>query len=307
MTPMHAMTFNPVVIIVLGSLLQKKHADNCCISVLERLDFTHFGCGGCQVLIFDFDVHCGNGTIDIFCEDPSVLVVDMHERDVWPHTGHIDQVGHSKGQGFTVDIPMPGMACRGAACPVQKTARIQQPRWPACSCCSILQPRAPIKALYMHARLGILFDGQLMPGAQALLQQATHAAHTGWLHMWSVQQLPGPCLSCTADAMGLVWVQCSLATRQRVRCSTGWCSLQRSASGRTSSWSARGMTRTGGTPWPSSTSRAQHTTSWPASSRPWQTSCAVPSPRLSMACLHCGCDLHGKLMVLCLEEHHVHG
>ena len=76
--------------------------------------------GGCrsdlacaQVLIFDFDVHCGNGTVDIFVEDPNVLVIDMHERDVWPHTGDVRNVGHGEGRGATIDIPLPGWGACG--------------------------------------------------------------------------------------------------------------------------------------------------------------------------------------------------
>ncbi|KAK9805350.1 hypothetical protein WJX73_004940 [Symbiochloris irregularis] len=60
-----------------------------------------------KVLILDFDVHCGNGTVDIFAQDPDVLVIDMHETDVWPHTGRIDQTGEGKGRGATIDIPLP--------------------------------------------------------------------------------------------------------------------------------------------------------------------------------------------------------
>ena len=62
-----------------------------------------------QVLILDFDVHCGNGTMDIFYDDPEVLMIDMHEADVWPHTGHIDRKGRGKGLGTTIDIPLPSM------------------------------------------------------------------------------------------------------------------------------------------------------------------------------------------------------
>lgn len=67
-------------------------------------------CMGVQVLIFDYDVHCGNGTVDIFSEDPSVMVIDMHENGVWPHTGHIENIGRGSGKGYTIDIPLPGAA-----------------------------------------------------------------------------------------------------------------------------------------------------------------------------------------------------
>jgi len=44
---------------------------------------------GVQVMILDFDVHHGNGTQDIFYEDPSVLFIDMHQLDVWPGSGQV--------------------------------------------------------------------------------------------------------------------------------------------------------------------------------------------------------------------------
>lgn len=40
-------------------------------------------------MILDFDVHHGNGTQDIFYEDPSVLFIDMHQLDVWPGSGQV--------------------------------------------------------------------------------------------------------------------------------------------------------------------------------------------------------------------------
>ncbi len=45
-----------------------------------------------QVLIVDFDVHHGNGTQDIFYEDPSVLFIDMHQLDVWPGSGQVSML-----------------------------------------------------------------------------------------------------------------------------------------------------------------------------------------------------------------------
>ena len=39
-----------------------------------------------RVMIVDFDVHHGNGTNDIFADDPRVLFVSMHESPLYP--GH---------------------------------------------------------------------------------------------------------------------------------------------------------------------------------------------------------------------------
>ena len=41
-----------------------------------------------RVAIVDFDVHHGNGTQDMFWEDPSVLFVSLHRDRFYPGTGH---------------------------------------------------------------------------------------------------------------------------------------------------------------------------------------------------------------------------
>ena len=42
-----------------------------------------------QVMIFDFDVHHGNGTHDIFYEDPDVLFISTHQHGSYPNTGSL--------------------------------------------------------------------------------------------------------------------------------------------------------------------------------------------------------------------------
>lgn len=61
-----------------------------------------------RVAIIDWDVHHGNGTEAIFIEDPSVYYISLHERDIYPHTGAATERGHGKGEGFTLNIPLPG-------------------------------------------------------------------------------------------------------------------------------------------------------------------------------------------------------
>jgi len=62
-----------------------------------------------RVLIFDSDAHAGNGTMDIFYEEPRVLFVSVHQdpRTIYPGTGFIDQIGRGPGEGYTVNIPLP--------------------------------------------------------------------------------------------------------------------------------------------------------------------------------------------------------
>jgi len=55
----------------------------------------------------DPDVHHGNGTQQIFWEDPRVLYVSSHQFPFYPGTGAVDEVGEGPGRGFTVNLPMP--------------------------------------------------------------------------------------------------------------------------------------------------------------------------------------------------------
>ncbi len=62
-----------------------------------------------RVLIFDSDAHAGNGTMDIFYDEPRVLFVSVHQdpRTIYPGTGFIDQIGRGRGEGYTVNVPLP--------------------------------------------------------------------------------------------------------------------------------------------------------------------------------------------------------
>ena len=60
-----------------------------------------------RALIADWDVHHGNGTQDIFYEDPSVLFFSTHQSPWYPGTGRTDETGAGAGQGTTVNCPFP--------------------------------------------------------------------------------------------------------------------------------------------------------------------------------------------------------
>ncbi len=61
---------------------------------------------GKKVLVFDHDVHHGNGTCDIFYDRDDVLYQSIHLSPHYPGTGMIDEVGVGKGKGFTVNAPL---------------------------------------------------------------------------------------------------------------------------------------------------------------------------------------------------------
>ncbi len=60
-----------------------------------------------RVAILDWDVHHGNGTQDVFWEDPSVLFVSLHQWPLYPGTGWLDERGSGEGVGSTLNLPMP--------------------------------------------------------------------------------------------------------------------------------------------------------------------------------------------------------
>jgi acetoin utilization deacetylase AcuC-like enzyme len=59
-----------------------------------------------RVAIVDFDVHHGNGTQNIFWQDPHVLYVSTHQWPLFPGTGGANAVGEGLGIGRTVNVPL---------------------------------------------------------------------------------------------------------------------------------------------------------------------------------------------------------
>jgi acetoin utilization deacetylase AcuC-like enzyme len=61
-----------------------------------------------RVLVLDWDVHHGNGTNDIFHASRSVLFASIHESPLYPGTGPASDAGEGEGEGYTVNLPVPG-------------------------------------------------------------------------------------------------------------------------------------------------------------------------------------------------------
>jgi acetoin utilization deacetylase AcuC-like enzyme len=63
--------------------------------------------GAARVAILDWDVHHGNGTQDIFWDDPSVLYLSVHQFPYYPGTGAPTEVGGEHARGSTINVGLP--------------------------------------------------------------------------------------------------------------------------------------------------------------------------------------------------------
>lgn len=65
--------------------------------------------GAKKVVIFDWDVHVGEGTASIFYDDPSVLYISIHRFDMgkfYPGPiGKHDRIGEGAGKGYNIQWP----------------------------------------------------------------------------------------------------------------------------------------------------------------------------------------------------------
>jgi acetoin utilization deacetylase AcuC-like enzyme len=62
-----------------------------------------------RVAIVDWDVHHGNGTQHLLESDPRVFYLSLHEDpfSCYPGTGRSTERGKGRGEGFTLNLPMP--------------------------------------------------------------------------------------------------------------------------------------------------------------------------------------------------------
>ena len=60
-----------------------------------------------RILIIDFDVHHGNGTQEVFYDNPQVFYISTHQSHHYPGTGSVEEVGKGEGAGTTLNIPLP--------------------------------------------------------------------------------------------------------------------------------------------------------------------------------------------------------
>jgi acetoin utilization deacetylase AcuC-like enzyme len=59
-----------------------------------------------RVMVVDFDVHHGNGTQDLFWQDPNVAYVSTHQFGIFPGTGRLSEQGGGPGAGTVLNLPL---------------------------------------------------------------------------------------------------------------------------------------------------------------------------------------------------------
>lgn len=68
-----------------------------------------------RIAIVDWDAHHGNGTQEIFYDDPSVLTISLHQKGAYPLSADdVDDIGSGEGKGFNLNIPFPPGTGTGA-------------------------------------------------------------------------------------------------------------------------------------------------------------------------------------------------
>jgi acetoin utilization deacetylase AcuC-like enzyme len=68
-----------------------------------------------RVAVIDWDVHHGNGTQEVFYDDPDVLTISMHQDSLFPFaSGPISDRGVGRGVGAAINIPLPAGSGNGA-------------------------------------------------------------------------------------------------------------------------------------------------------------------------------------------------
>ncbi len=68
-----------------------------------------------RVAIVDWDVHHGNGTQEIFYEDPETLTISIHQDSLYPFgSGLLEERGAGAGEGTTINVPLPSGSGNGA-------------------------------------------------------------------------------------------------------------------------------------------------------------------------------------------------
>jgi len=92
-----------------GHHAEQDHAMGFClfnnVAVAARFCLNELGLQ--RVLIVDWDLHHGNGTQNSFYDTEQVLYFSTHQSPHYPGTGAAYEVGHGRGEGYTINVPLP--------------------------------------------------------------------------------------------------------------------------------------------------------------------------------------------------------
>ena len=80
--------------------------NNAAVAVQQAID--RDGSGVDRAVIFDWDVHHGNGTQDIFYDHDDVYYASIHERGLFPGTGDVLETGGPNARKTVLNAPLPG-------------------------------------------------------------------------------------------------------------------------------------------------------------------------------------------------------
>jgi acetoin utilization deacetylase AcuC-like enzyme len=183
---------------------------------------------GERVLIVDWDVHHGNGTQDIFWNDPDVLYVSTHQHPLYPGTGQAGEVGGPAAPGSTLNLPLPpgatGDVVRHA---LDRNARAAMeefaPDWVLVSCGFDAHRADPLAQLALSsgdfADLARLVREVAPPGRLALFLEggydARSLASSVEATLAALLDLPGPGEAPTSGGPGLAQLEAAGAQRAR--------------------------------------------------------------------------------------------
>jgi acetoin utilization deacetylase AcuC-like enzyme len=76
------------------------------IAICAKYAQAYFGLK--KILIIDWDVHPGDGTMEIFYEDPDVYFLSIHQDGIFTdQVGTREQIGKGAGENTTCNLPLP--------------------------------------------------------------------------------------------------------------------------------------------------------------------------------------------------------
>jgi acetoin utilization deacetylase AcuC-like enzyme len=141
-----------------------------------------------RVAIVDWDVHHGNGTQDIFYEDPSVFFFSMHQYPWYPGTGASGETGIERGRGFNKNVP------------VKAETRASEQRNMFDSALEDIDKNFRPDLIIISAG----FDAHLTdPLGQLLLEDSDYIEMTKVVKQWADQSCNGRIISCMEGGYNL--------------------------------------------------------------------------------------------------------